>query len=40
MKKERHSKIIEIMENKNVISIKELAEQLNCTENDCPSQSG
>lgn len=32
MKKERHSKIIEIMENKNVISIKELAEQLNCTE--------
>lgn len=30
--KERHSKIIEIMENKNVISIKELAEQLNCTE--------
>lgn len=32
MKKERHSRIIEIMENKNVISIKELAEQLNCTE--------
>ena len=32
MQKERHTKIIEIMEKKNVISIKELAEQLNCTE--------
>ena len=28
----RHAKIIEIMEKKNVISIKELAEKLNCTE--------
>ncbi|MDD3795092.1 MAG: DeoR/GlpR family DNA-binding transcription regulator [Lachnospiraceae bacterium] len=28
----RHSKIIELMENKNVISIKELAEKLECTE--------
>lgn len=32
MKKERHSKIIEIMQSKNVISVKELAEMLNCTE--------
>lgn len=32
MKKSRHSKIIEIMEKENVISIKRLAELLNCTE--------
>lgn len=32
MQKERHTKIIEIMEKKHVISIKELAGQLNCTE--------
>ncbi len=32
MKKERHSKIIEIMESQNTISIKELAEKLKCTE--------
>lgn len=32
MRKERHSKIIEIMENQNVISIKELAQKLGCTE--------
>jgi len=32
MKKSRHSKIIEIMEKQNVISIRELAELLNCTE--------
>lgn len=32
MIKERHSKIIEIMERQNTISIKELAEKLNCTE--------
>jgi DeoR/GlpR family transcriptional regulator of sugar metabolism len=32
MKKNRHSKIIEIMEKENVISIKKLAELLNCTE--------
>lgn len=32
MRKERHAKIIEIMENQNVISIKELAQKLNCTE--------
>ena len=32
MRKERHAKIIEIMENQNVISIKELAQKLGCTE--------
>lgn len=32
MRKEKHSKIIEIMEQQNVISIKELAQKLNCTE--------
>lgn len=32
MNLERHSKIIEIMQNQNVISIKELAEKLSCTE--------
>jgi len=32
MKKDRHSKIIEIMEKQNTISIRELAEKLNCTE--------
>ncbi len=32
MRKSRHSKIIEIMEKQNVISVKELAELLNCTE--------
>ena len=32
MRKEKHSRIIEIMENQNVISIKELAQKLDCTE--------
>ncbi|MFV0527465.1 MAG: DeoR/GlpR family DNA-binding transcription regulator [Lachnospiraceae bacterium] len=32
MRKEKHSRIIEIMENKSVVSIKELAQALNCTE--------
>ena len=32
LKKNRHSQIIEIMEKKNVISIKELAEKTGCTE--------
>ena len=32
MKKERHAKIIEIMQQHNTISIKELAQLLNCTE--------
>ena len=32
MKKKKHSQIIELLENKNVMSIRELAEQLNCTE--------
>ncbi|WP_373214677.1 DeoR/GlpR family DNA-binding transcription regulator [Ruminococcus sp. 5_1_39BFAA] len=32
MKKERHAKIIEIMQRQNVITIKELSELLNCTE--------
>lgn len=32
MRKNRHSKIIEIMEQQNTISIKELAERLQCTE--------
>ncbi|MDY3121970.1 DeoR/GlpR family DNA-binding transcription regulator [Suipraeoptans intestinalis] len=32
MRKKRHSEIIEIMETQNVISIRELAQKLNCTE--------
>ena len=32
MKKERHARIIEIMQNQNIITIKDLAQQLNCTE--------
>jgi len=32
MKKDRYSQIIEIMERQNTISIRELAEKLNCTE--------
>lgn len=32
MKKERHARIIEIMQKQNIITIKELAEKLNCTE--------
>lgn len=32
MKKDRHSKIIEIMQTQNVITIKELADRLDCTE--------
>lgn len=32
MKKERHARIIEIMQHQNIITIKDLAEQLNCTE--------
>lgn len=32
MKKEKHARIIEIMQKQNMISIKELAEKLNCTE--------
>lgn len=32
MKKKKHSQIIELLENKNVMSIRELAQQLNCTE--------
>ena len=32
MRKKRHSQIIELLENKNVMSIRELAQQLGCTE--------
>ena len=32
MKKKKHSQIIELLENKNVMSIRELAEKLDCTE--------
>ena len=32
MRKKKHSQIIELLENKNVMSIRELAQALDCTE--------